>query len=163
MALPIPLIFHLPNLMGHLPHPFQLLEYQIWWGERLIWYSRVFGLCPPCIRATSLGGRCPSWWVGEVREPRTPTRPELRALRTLRDNTEKTTENIQRTWERTQERTLERMGRENNQRTLAERTFTHSPTGQIFHGNKHQSVQSLFWPKYIRRLPILEESWWNIC
>ena len=48
---------------------FQLLEYQIWWGERLIWYSRVFGLCPPCIRATSLGGGYPSWWVGEVREP----------------------------------------------------------------------------------------------
>ena len=88
---------------------------------------------------------------------------QLRALRTLRDNTEKTAENIQRTWERTQERRPERMGRENNQRTLAERTFTYSPTGQIFHGNKHQSVQSLFWPKYIRRLPILEESWWNIC
>ena len=84
---------------------------------------------------------------------------QLRALRTLRDNTEKTTENMR---ENTRE-TPERMGRENNQRTLAERTFAHSHTGQIFHGNKHQSVQSLFWPKYIRRLPILEESWWNIC
>ena len=29
----------------------------------------VIGICPPCIRATPLGGRYPSWRVGEVREP----------------------------------------------------------------------------------------------
>ena len=48
-ASPHPLL--LPQQLQQLLAPFQLLEYQIWWWERLIWYSRVFGLCPPCTRA----------------------------------------------------------------------------------------------------------------
>ena len=70
VAIPFSSPLPLPNLQTFLqPVPFQLLEYQIWWWERLIWYSRVFGLYPPCTRATPLGGRYPSWWVGEVRKP----------------------------------------------------------------------------------------------
>ena len=53
-ASPHPLL--LPQQLQQLLAPFQLLEYQIWWWERLIWYSRVFGLCPPCTRRARVGG-----------------------------------------------------------------------------------------------------------
>ena len=38
-------------------------------GGSLFMTAGNIGLCPPCIRATPLGGRYPSWWGGEGQEP----------------------------------------------------------------------------------------------